>query len=118
MHHMFFITVLKLKPLTRQTAEEVPWERRRTWGFYAELDHARRVVEYNSTDIFENGYYDFAVIEQIEEGPLGLRTDHEWWAAMYPALLAKHPIVEPVTIEAIRAAICDYDSIERFASFG
>lgn len=37
-------------------------------GFFAELETAKKVVEENLADLCECGYYQYAIIEEIEEG--------------------------------------------------
>ena len=37
-------------------------------GYYADLDKAIKAVEYNTFDIYEEGLYPYAVIENIPEG--------------------------------------------------
>lgn len=43
---------------------------RRTWGYYAERDTAVQALHENWTDMMEH-YYEYAVIEQYEEGISG-----------------------------------------------
>ena len=40
----------------------------RCWGFYTKKSKAIRAVEENWSDINEYGYYQYAVIETVEEG--------------------------------------------------
>jgi hypothetical protein len=54
--------------------------RERTWGWYASLEEAEQSVLKNWTDLNECGYYEHALIEEIQEGVLyGGATPKEWW---------------------------------------
>ena len=50
----------------------------RCWGYYFTFNEAERVILNNDTDIFECGYYTYAVIEEIRPGLL-IRQRGEWW---------------------------------------
>lgn len=50
---------------------------KRTWGFYSSFEDADNVIRNNVTDIHE-GCYDYAVIEEYEEGISGY-TGECWW---------------------------------------
>jgi hypothetical protein len=52
--------------------------RYRTWGWYESFEDAETAVFENHTDIFECGYYDLAVIEEMPEGVMAFR-ENEWW---------------------------------------
>lgn len=54
--------------------------RERTWGWYPTLEEAKEAVERNYADLYEDGYYPQAVIEEICPGVLqGCETPKEWW---------------------------------------
>lgn len=42
--------------------------RQRMWGYYKDLKTAQDCIKENWTDIYENGYYNFALINEMEEG--------------------------------------------------
>lgn len=58
-------------------------ERDRCWGFYSDDAHAERAVLANATDMFECGYYDYAVIERYEQGIVTLGKVVAWFFADY-----------------------------------
>lgn len=59
-------------------------ERRdRTWGWYFNFDDAERVVLNNWSDIFEENYYNIALIEKHEEGVCAHTEDVAWYLADY-----------------------------------
>ena len=81
---IFTITTFSL---TKRTGTNQPdWEaveRSRCVGYYHEFDVAEWAVVNNNGDIYENGYYPYAVIEQVEPGiyPTGAikhRHFYEW----------------------------------------
>lgn len=57
--------------------------RARTVGYFRSFDDARKCVEENWGDIYEAGYYPYAVIEAMPEGlypaPLLMDRDHQTW---------------------------------------
>ena len=50
----------------------------RTWGFYKSKKTAFRAVQENWTDMNENGYYPWVVIEEVHEGLLDVPLK-VWW---------------------------------------
>ena len=40
----------------------------RVVGFYTDLETAKQAVEKNCCDLYENGYYKYAIIEEREDG--------------------------------------------------
>ncbi len=81
---LFFITVLDNEGL-----------RKRTWGWYEKFEDAENVVVNNLTDIFERGYYDLAVIEEMPEGILTFAENEFWYRAIYQPE-ATEPKVEKI----------------------
>ena len=67
-------------------------KRKRTWGWYEKFEDAERAVIENHTDIFERGYYDLAVIEEMPEGVLAVAESAVWYRAIYEAEAAD-PVV-------------------------
>lgn len=53
--------------------------RKRTWGYFFEHKDATLAVLTNETDMFEDGYYDVAVIEEVPEGLLPMVEDANWY---------------------------------------
>jgi hypothetical protein len=54
-----------------------------TCGFFRDYELAERVVKENITDIYENGYYNLAVIEEVQEGMLGIPEKSTWFSVEY-----------------------------------
>lgn len=68
------------KRLSESQREYFTIIRKRTWGWYSKLDDARDCVAGNITDIHEEGYYQYALIEGISEGVLyGGNSPIEYW---------------------------------------
>lgn len=51
----------------------------RCWGYYFDLEIAKKHVIDNVTDIAEANYYNYVVIELVEEGILPLETKEIQW---------------------------------------
>lgn len=77
---IFFITVLFVD-------ENKVVQRTRTWCWYQKLGMAQDRVLINATDMFERGYYNLAVIEEITEGLLP-DCISSWW---YEAIVSDSP---------------------------
>lgn len=55
----------------------------RTWGWYSKFEDAEYTVINNETDMFEDGWYKYAVIEKV---PFGLLPENEtmgWYEVNY-----------------------------------
>lgn len=63
-----------------------PILRQRTWGWFKDLATAVETVRENDGDIYEAGYYDTVVIEEIPWGSLAM-TAREWWFRVTPTSL-------------------------------
>jgi len=51
----------------------------RTWGWFEKLEDAKKAIQENGEDMYENSY-SYAVIERIAEGFMGgEETPREWW---------------------------------------
>ena len=59
--------------------------RERTWGFYKSLRTARKCVKENWTDLFEAGYYNYAVIMKMPQGICVHPELVEWYDIKYGA---------------------------------
>lgn len=53
--------------------------RTRTWGFFLSLDKAEEAILNNFYDIFEQGYYNYVIVEEIKEGILGKCKKIAWY---------------------------------------
>jgi hypothetical protein len=51
----------------------------RCWGYYFDLELAKKHVVDNVTDIAEANYYNYTVIELVDEGILPLETKEIQW---------------------------------------
>jgi hypothetical protein len=66
--------------------DSIWYKRSRCWGWYRDVDRARKIVLENRTDIYENGYYDLALIEPMGEGVCSYQGDSgEWYDVEYKA---------------------------------
>lgn len=85
---MYFITVIDL-PWDRFDKEWDPASgdgllgSEICWGYFSEFDKAKKVVLENSTDIYEFGSYNLAVIEEVGEGVPAM-PENEWWFSAKP----------------------------------
>ena len=57
--------------------------RKQSWGFFKEKDDSIAAVLSNKNDIFECGFYNMAVIEEISEGIVGRCDECYWFAASH-----------------------------------
>jgi hypothetical protein len=74
MPNIFTVTVVNASP-----------PRSRCWGFFFKFEDAEKSVLNNWTDMFECGYYDYAVIEEFEEGicSIALPEKSKWYRSVY-----------------------------------
>jgi hypothetical protein len=86
--NIFIIAVINEEP-----------ERKRTWGWYERFEDAEKAVIENHTDIFECGYYDLAVIEEMPEGVCAIEENTWWYRAIYPPE-GRYPVVERINAPA------------------
>jgi hypothetical protein len=82
---LFFVGVLCSKYASRV----------RTWGFFHTFEDAERHVKNNISDLFEMGYYDLAVIEEMPEGIVPTTKARKWYKAVYDSQ------TDDPTVEAI-----------------
>jgi hypothetical protein len=68
--HVYFVTTLQLEP------ENV--KRSRCVGYFLKPADAFTCVEENWGDIYENGYYEYAVVEEVKPGIYSYPRK-EWW---------------------------------------
>jgi hypothetical protein len=78
---IFLVTALKLD--LRRTTKQYPVVRQRAWGWMPTRELARDAVLSNEGDLFERGYYDYAVIEAVPPGLMRIVTVCEWYHATY-----------------------------------
>jgi len=50
-----------------------------TWGYYFERRNAEIAIETNSTDMSELGYYRYAILCCVGEGPLAIGEEIQWY---------------------------------------
>jgi hypothetical protein len=55
----------------------------RTWGWFLDFGDAEQAVLQNAGDMFECGYYQKAVIEEVTEGSLAMSKNEWWYEASY-----------------------------------
>lgn len=70
----------------------------RTWGWYSTLQQAQKSILGNIGDMFEEGYYKHAVIEEMPEGIMPIPIEHDWYEASYAADLDATRIRTPNVI--------------------
>lgn len=73
---MWFVTVVETMDYNNAAGLGDTGEQR-TWGFFENKEDAIDVLHRNVTDMHE-GYYDYAVIEEYEEG-IGCSTGNRQW---------------------------------------
>lgn len=56
-----------------------PEMRTRTWGYYVDRIDAEHAIENNETDMSELGYYRYAVLCEVGEGPLPTTVELQWY---------------------------------------
>lgn len=54
-----------------------------TWAWFSDFETAEKCVLENWTDLFENGHYEYAVIEEAFEGFGYGRAQQHWYKAIY-----------------------------------
>ena len=78
---IYTITAFKLVRATEQ--DEFTIKHHRTWGWVAERGEARRIILDNEGDLFEDGYYNFALIEEVQAGAWAETRAVAWFEAVY-----------------------------------
>jgi hypothetical protein len=58
-------------------------KRERQWGYFLALADAEKCIEENWGDIYECGYYNYAVIEELPEGICPKAKLEKWYKAEY-----------------------------------
>ena len=68
-------------------------ERRCTWAWFKDLESAKQAALTNSTDMYECGYYNHVVIEEMPSDMLAMVESETWfYAAIYEPLSKDEPI--------------------------
>lgn len=106
---LFFVTVFDLKKDMREVKRknDEPFIGGRCWGFLYSLDQAKEVVFNNLTDIYENGSYNLACIEELDEGIPAVSMGRVLWydvAAVWPenGCIQKYDVKEIVCPERFK----------------
>ena len=81
MKTIFVLTVLFLDE--NSEGKRKPIKRQRTWGWFPTLSLGEQAVLANHGDMYEDGYYNAAVLEEIPWGPCARATAEHWYAATY-----------------------------------
>lgn len=67
---------------------------KRCWGWKRSREAAEQAVIMNATDMFEQKYYDMAVIEKLPEGVARIASERWWYKADYVVMRTDHdPLV-------------------------
>ena len=69
---MYFVTTLRV--LDKDVVDDC-----RTVGYYTSYGEAYDCCKFNRCDIFEDGYYNYAVITAIEEGLYATQAEQQWF---------------------------------------
>ena len=64
-------------------------KRHRNWGYYRTYEEAEEVIVNNYTDIYENCYYNYGLVNEVPEGILARSTEH-WYKADYDNMKDEH----------------------------
>jgi hypothetical protein len=74
---IYFVVVFYFKDGT------LSYEHLRCWGWYKEEAEAEAAIRENRTDIYERGYYNYALIEPMHEGIAYRGYDERWFKVDY-----------------------------------
>ncbi len=102
---IFLLTVMHLDP-----SGDRHFTRHRTWGWFPTFEQAETCVMENHTDIYEDGYYNTVVLEEMAWGPLALAKTEHWYSVT--ALLDKDRRVSGYDVkkiekpEALAGSVC------------
>lgn len=69
---MYFVTTLRV--LDKDVVDDC-----RTVGYFTSYGEAYDCCKFNRCDIFEDGFYNYAVITTIEEGLYSTQTEQQWF---------------------------------------
>lgn len=98
---MSIYTITTLKSVLNNNIENFESSESRTIGYYNDFSSAEKVVLNNSFDIHEY-YYDYVVIEEIQEGVYRSFCKNSSW---YKWLNGKYEKIEPIMVNYCIASI-------------
>ena len=84
MERIFIVTTLHSKKTRR----------RRTWGWFEDYETARLRIMENKGDIYECGFYNLAVIEELSEGIVLRANNQDWFSVEYDLDLGEYVVVQ------------------------
>lgn len=70
---IYFVVVFFFK------SEDQRYEHLRCWGWFQKEEEALKVIQENITDIYEHGYYNYAMIEPMHEGICARGEEERWF---------------------------------------
>jgi hypothetical protein len=76
---VYFVTCIRTGKLRKDGQLDFSEHKDRCWGYYFNLNLAVEHVKKNVTDICEDGYYNYCIIEKIPEGILPLEIEEMQW---------------------------------------
>lgn len=74
---IWVLTCMMIHPGTNRA------ERQRTWGWFEDFKYAEECVLSNATDIYEMGYYNTVVLEEMISGPMAYAKSEVWYSATH-----------------------------------
>jgi hypothetical protein len=103
---IFTMTVVSGDPNERDVEKRL---RSRCWGYYFDQKEAEEAIEGNETDMSECGYYRYAVLTELGEGPCAIGDELQWYefrwkwteGESWPELLSVDKIDRPAQYEGI-----------------
>lgn len=64
--------------------QSIFYKRIRCWGWFDSEKDAESCIKENWTDIYENGYYNLAMIEPMTQGPFSVHPrENRWFSVKY-----------------------------------
>lgn len=76
---IFVLTVMYLHSTESEQFHAA--RRHRTWGWFPSLAQAELTVMSNDADIYEDGYYNIVVVEEMSWGSMAMAVAEHWYAA-------------------------------------
>lgn len=74
---IFVLTCMMMRPGARRP------ERTRTWGWFKTLSDAEASIFSNATDMYEMGYYNTVVLEEMLDGAIATANSEHWYNCAY-----------------------------------
>jgi hypothetical protein len=74
---IFVVTVASGDP--QPSIANHPTFRSINWGFYFTYKSAKYAIEHNVSDISEQGYYQYAILQKIGEGIMAFPEEMQWY---------------------------------------